>query len=97
MYKMETNHEIPMIEAILGSPLSDKELDELIKHEIEFKAKYNLPLTRYNNAVEKEIDEEIEKAYRRVPIGKQISYLKGVEEFRYYITKKYLIENTNNK
>lgn len=87
------NKKIPIIEAIPGPPLSETELDELIKYELEYQKKHNLSLIRYNYLIEKEIDDEIEKAYRRVPVGTQISYLKGVEEFRYYLTKKYLIKN----
>jgi hypothetical protein len=80
----------PTIEAIPGPKLSDKKLEELIAQEQTFIEKNPLPLRRYDPEIEKEIENEIEAAYRRLPAGTQISYFKGIEEFRYYLTKKIL-------
>jgi hypothetical protein len=88
---------IPKIEAIVGPQLSFLELDKLIAKDLKFIEEYPLPVSRYDSEIEKIVEEEIERAYRAVPAGISISYLKGVEEFRYYLIKKKLYSITNNK
>jgi hypothetical protein len=80
--------EAPKIKAIIGNELSGEELEILMNEEFDFLVKNPLPIHYYDHKIEKAVDAEIERAYREVPAGSVVRYLKGVDAYRLYIINK---------